>query len=187
MFFQFTGSYSYSGFRSCIAINPWDVRGTAEAINTALTMSRDEARTRWKELHKHVVTQTAQAFVAGFLTRCLRANGEHICHKDQASAGDVRALDKKVVLDKWSSHPKGRKLILVDWEGTLVGDYLPAGAPGATLERDGQKEEEFKAAIAVLKKLVAQEEKNEVWLLSGLPTKVLDRITKEVGGRIGIV
>jgi len=30
---EFTGSYSYSGFRSCIAINPWDTRGTAEAIN----------------------------------------------------------------------------------------------------------------------------------------------------------
>lgn len=29
---EFTGSYSYSGFRSCIAINPWDTRGTADAI-----------------------------------------------------------------------------------------------------------------------------------------------------------
>jgi trehalose 6-phosphate synthase complex regulatory subunit len=28
----FTGSYSYSGFRNCIAINPWDTRGTADAI-----------------------------------------------------------------------------------------------------------------------------------------------------------
>ena len=30
---EFTGSYSYSGFRSCIAINPWDTRGTADAIH----------------------------------------------------------------------------------------------------------------------------------------------------------
>lgn len=30
---EFTGSYSYSGFRSCIAVNPWDTRGTAAAIN----------------------------------------------------------------------------------------------------------------------------------------------------------
>ena len=29
---QFTGSYSYSGFRSCIAVNPYDTRGTANAI-----------------------------------------------------------------------------------------------------------------------------------------------------------
>ncbi|KAJ3812762.1 glycosyltransferase family 20 protein [Lentinula aff. lateritia] len=183
----FTGSYSYSGFRSCIAINPWDARGTAEAIDTALNMPRDEARTRWEELHNHVITQTAQAFVVNFLTRCLRANGEHIFHKDMERAGAVRVLDEKAILDKWNSQTPGRKLILVDWEGTLIGDYLPAGAPGATPEREIQKEEEFKAATTILKKLVAQEEKNEVWLLSGLPIKVLERISKEVGGRIGIV
>ncbi|KAJ3868933.1 glycosyltransferase family 20 protein [Lentinula novae-zelandiae] len=184
---EFTGSYSYSGFRSCIAINPWDARGTAEAIDTALNMLRDEARTRWEELHNHVITQTAQAFVVNFLTRCLRANGEHIFHKDIERAGAVRVLDEKAILNKWSSQTQGRKLILIDWEGTLIGDYLPAGAPGATPEGEIQKEEEFKAATTILKKLVAQEEKNEVWLLSGLPIKVLEHISKEVGGRIGIV
>ena len=45
---EFTGSYSYSGFRSCIAINPWDSRGTADAIEQALTMSDEEARSRWE-------------------------------------------------------------------------------------------------------------------------------------------
>lgn len=45
---EFTGSYSYSGFRSCIAINPWDARGTAEAIEKALTMDEEEARSRWE-------------------------------------------------------------------------------------------------------------------------------------------
>lgn len=32
MWVQFTGTYSYSGFRSCIAVNPYDTRGTAKAI-----------------------------------------------------------------------------------------------------------------------------------------------------------
>lgn len=44
---QFTGSYSYSGFRSCIAVNPWDTRNTAKAIHQALTMDEDEAFSRW--------------------------------------------------------------------------------------------------------------------------------------------
>jgi len=44
---QFTGSYSYSGFRSCIAVNPWDTRNTANAIHQALTMDDDEAFSRW--------------------------------------------------------------------------------------------------------------------------------------------
>ena len=30
---EFTGSYSYSGFRSCIPINPWNTKGTADAIH----------------------------------------------------------------------------------------------------------------------------------------------------------
>lgn len=45
---EFTGSYSYRGFRSCIAINPWDTRGTASAIHQALTMSDAEATSRWE-------------------------------------------------------------------------------------------------------------------------------------------
>lgn len=42
-----SGSYSYSGFRSCIAINPWDYRNTADAIHQALTMDDEEAASRW--------------------------------------------------------------------------------------------------------------------------------------------
>ena len=46
--FQFTGTYSYSGFRSCIAVNPWDTRNTAKAIQQALTMDDEEAFSRWE-------------------------------------------------------------------------------------------------------------------------------------------
>lgn len=45
---EFTGSYSYAGFRSCIVVNPWDSKNTAEAIHQALTMSDKEATARWK-------------------------------------------------------------------------------------------------------------------------------------------
>jgi trehalose 6-phosphate synthase/phosphatase len=87
---QFTGSYSYSGFRSCIAINPWDTRGTANAIQQALTMSDDEARSRWEDLHNYVMTQTAQAFVTTFLNRCVRSNAEHTASlMDDSSCGGL--------------------------------------------------------------------------------------------------
>ncbi|KIK15016.1 hypothetical protein PISMIDRAFT_16819 [Pisolithus microcarpus 441] len=59
----------YFGFRSCFAVNPYDTRGTAKAIYQALTMSNEEAASRWQGLQNHVVTQTAQAFVTSFLTR----------------------------------------------------------------------------------------------------------------------
>ena len=51
---QFTGSYSYSGFRSCIAVNPWDTRNTAKAIHQALTMDDDEAFSRWDVSIRHL-------------------------------------------------------------------------------------------------------------------------------------
>ena len=45
---EFTGSYSFSGFRSCIAINPWDKRSTAKAIHQALNITDEEATSRWE-------------------------------------------------------------------------------------------------------------------------------------------
>jgi trehalose-6-phosphate synthase len=50
---QFAGSYSYSGFRSCIVVNPWDTRNTANAIHQALTMDDDEAFSRWDVSKAH--------------------------------------------------------------------------------------------------------------------------------------
>ncbi|KAJ1307509.1 hypothetical protein OPQ81_001607 [Rhizoctonia solani] len=74
---EFTGSYSYTGFRSCVSVNPWDSRKTAEGIYTALTMEDEDCVARWKDLHKHVTTQTAQAFVTSFVTRCIRTHMEY--------------------------------------------------------------------------------------------------------------
>ena len=54
--FQFTGSYSYSGFRSCIAVNPWDTRNTAKAIHQALTMDDEQAKLRWEVCHLYHVS-----------------------------------------------------------------------------------------------------------------------------------
>jgi hypothetical protein len=45
-------------------------------------MSDYEALSCWKDLRSHVVTQTAQAFVTLFFTRCLRANTEHTARSD---------------------------------------------------------------------------------------------------------
>ncbi|KAK7455868.1 Trehalose-6-P synthase/phosphatase complex subunit [Stygiomarasmius scandens] len=235
---EFTGSYSYSGFRSCIAINPWDTRGTAEAIHQALTMGKEEARGRWEELSEHVETQTAQAFVRSFLGRCIRAaeenrglgkgaKGKRRHHHDDEDDDDerkeVEEVDPRKLKVKWR-HAR-RRLVLVDWEGTLIGDWMPIprelevqqgrrGSIGAASvvsrdsgvetemvdeearervergleEKERRREEELQRAIEVLKKLAVDTKKNEVWLLSGLPVKgVLERVDKELGGKIGIV
>ncbi|KAF8494922.1 alpha-trehalose-phosphate synthase [Russula emetica] len=168
---EFTGSYSYSGFRSCIAVNPWDTRNTAKAIHQALTMDEDEAFSRWDELHNHVVTQTAQAFVTSFLTRCLRVNIEH-----QQGDAQVASLDLVLLLPRYR-HSQ-RRLLLIDFEDTLW-------------ERNPRRQHEGKGegipaeAIEVVKRL-SEDSRNEVWLLSGLPVKTLDDVAKSTP-KVGFV
>ncbi|KAI0053481.1 glycosyltransferase family 20 protein [Auriscalpium vulgare] len=163
---EFTGSYTYSGFRSCIAINPWDRRNTANAIHQALTMDEEEAFARWEDLHNHVVTQTSQAFVTSFLTRCLRTNIEHL-----QGDSSVAYLDLPRLLPRYK-HSQ-RRLILIDLEDTLwLRHPRRAGAPPAE-------------ALDVVKRL-AEDSKNEVWLLSGLTVKELEEVSKATP-KVGLV
>ncbi|THG96790.1 hypothetical protein EW026_g5099 [Hermanssonia centrifuga] len=170
---EFTGSYSYSGFRSCIPINPWDHRATASAIHQALTMGDEEALSRWEDLHNQVVTQSAQAFVTSFLVRCLRSNIEHL----QSDSLTVAELDISRVLPRYK-HSQSR-LLLIDFEGTLwIREPASLALKGVFDPPD--------EAVAVLNKL-AEDPRNEVWLLSGLQVKgALEKIA-EAAPKIGIV
>jgi len=162
-----------------VAINPWDTRGTADGIHKVLTMPEDEAYSSWEDLHNHVITQSAQAFVTTFLSRCLRAS-TRIDHYDRDGEGkEVPNLKENLgrVVGKWR-HSE-RRLILVDWEDTLVEKVTGAGR----IVEDGEEE-----AIELLKKLTKGERRNEVWVLSGLPANSgpIERLAKEVEG-VGIV
>jgi trehalose 6-phosphate synthase/phosphatase len=174
---EFTGTYSYSGFRSCIAVNPWDKRGAAAAIHQALTMKYDEMKTRWEELHSHVITQTAQAFVNMFLTRCLRAHTEHSLN----DLSEVPVLDMSRVLPRWKHSQK--RLILVDFEGTLWKRDLTKDGLTKIMKGDFEFPEE---ALDILKRL-SESKGNEMWLLSGLQVKgILDRVAERIP-KLGIV
>lgn len=204
---EFTGSYSYSGFRSCIPVNPWDARGTADAIYQALTMSDVEAHSRWEDLNNHVNAQTAQAFVTSFLTRCLRASAEH---QDRYSNGNptrgrpsfgatetrepvepqARVLNDNlgIIMGRWR-HSQ-RRLIIVDWEGTLIGNDQDAPSVAfANFSTHSSSntisDATFDAAIGILQKL-SDNKRNEVWLLSGLSINGLRRIAEAVP-KVGIV
>ncbi|PFH45853.1 glycosyltransferase family 20 protein [Amanita thiersii Skay4041] len=174
---EFTGSYSYSGFRSCIAVNPWDTRGTASAIHRAITMTPQEMRTRWEDLHNHVTTQTAQAFITSFLTRCVRAHTEHLLH----DLSDVPVFDLVLVLPRWKH--SNRRLVLVDFEGTLWKRDLSKEGLMKVMSGDAELPEDALNALSRL----AENKHNEVWLLSGLQVKnVLDRVAERVP-KLGIV
>jgi len=122
-------------------------------------------------LNNHVVTQTAQAFVTSFLTRCLRTSIEH-------QQGDVlvASLDLALILPRYR-HSQ-RRLLLIDVEDTLWQRHPRS-------EQKGQCQRIPQEAIEVVKRL-SENSKNEVWLLSGLPVKALEEAAKEVP-RIGFV
>ncbi|PPQ70001.1 hypothetical protein CVT24_003776 [Panaeolus cyanescens] len=240
---EFTGSYSYSGFRSCIGINPWDTRGVANAIYQALTMSDEEAKSRWEDLHAHVTAQTAQAFVTNFLNRCIRSNTEHTAALEETPLDAVPLLNGdmgngstglSMVIPRFR-HSK-RRVVLVDLEGTLWRRDLTRGGLVKMLEGEGgergldgggffgsggshggshehtseqsgdaveaakeaieceSKEVEYKTklpeeveeVVKILQKLT-DDERNEVWLLTGLRVRgVVEGIGERVP-RIGIV
>ncbi|KAF8063976.1 alpha,alpha-trehalose-phosphate synthase [Lyophyllum atratum] len=179
---EFTGSYSYSGFRSCIAINPWDTRGTAEAINQALTMSDEEALTRWEDLHNHVTTQTAQAFVTSFLNRTLRAHAEDLAPTNTI----VPSLDITRLLPSYRHSPS--RLILVDLEGVLWRrDLSREGLVRMEEDYKGGREVEVPGEVVGWLERLVGEGRNEVWVLSGLRVGgVLERLGERVPG-LGIV
>ncbi|EEB96729.1 hypothetical protein MPER_04088, partial [Moniliophthora perniciosa FA553] len=157
---QFTGSYTYSlrGFRSCLPINPWDIRRTSEAIWKALVMGKEEAAERWKDLNKAVEKQTAQTFVIGFLNRCLRSGSSPSTISNTSGFGSLTTFNPG----------KKLKMVFVDWEGGLV--------PSSPIASDEN------AAINLLHQLV--ENGVKVYILSGHPRssfKVLSSIPANVG------
>ncbi|KAH6904345.1 trehalose-phosphatase [Coprinopsis sp. MPI-PUGE-AT-0042] len=187
---EFTGSYSYSGFRSCIAINPWDSRGTAKAIHQALTMTPEESKSRWDDLHNHVITQTAQNFVTTFLSRTLRSHNAHLASVSQSTTdpSSVPVLDMPRLVPRYKHSSK--RLILIDFEGTLWRRDLSHAGIAKTLRNENEWNEEDedwpKESVEVLKAL-SEDRRNEVWVLSGLPrTGVLGKIAK-VAPKVGIV
>ena len=156
---EFTGSFSFSGFRSCLAINPWDIQMTSDAILTSLTMPADEAASRWKELHTHVNAQTAQAFTRAFLNRTVRVHYKHHI-KDSLV---IKPLDTAAIRSRYRqvAQGQGKRLILLDLERTLwPHDTSPPP----------QSSEVPEETMKLLERLVA-DDMNEVWGLSGLPVK----------------
>jgi trehalose-6-phosphatase len=118
-----------------------------------------------------VVTQTAQAFVTSFLTRCLRVNIEH-----QQGDAQVASLDVALLLPRYR-HSQ-RRLLLIDFEDTLW-------ERNPRRQREGKDEGIPTEAIEVARRL-SEDSKNEVWLLSGLPVKALDDVAKNTP-KVGFV
>lgn len=134
---------------------------------------RDQWLNEIQDLHNHVVTQSAQAFTTSFLVRCLRSNIEHT----QSDSQTVAELDLSRVIPRYK-HSQSR-LLLIDFEGTI---WIREPAALALRGEFEPPEEAIKALNAL-----ADDPRNEVWLLSGLQVKgALDKVAA-LAPKIGIV
>ena len=128
------------------------------------------------------MTQSAQAFVTSFLVRCLRSNIEHT---QNAETMTIATLDVARVLPRYR-HSQ-RRLLLIDFEGTIWQRDIRTIARNAGVLAGARRE--FvppEDAIRLLNKL-AEDPRNQVWLLSGLPVKGMLDVVAEKAPGIGIV
>ena len=125
------------------------------------------------DLHNHVIAQTAQKFVSSFLTRCLRVHVEHQQQADPST--DVSPLDLSLVVPRFR-HSR-RRLLLVDLEGCL---WIRDSDPRVRMTESPPQE-----VFDILSKLT-EDNRNEVWILSGLQVKGVLENLAEVIPRLGI-
>ncbi|PWN26185.1 hypothetical protein BDZ90DRAFT_46818 [Jaminaea rosea] len=168
---EFTGTYS--ALRASIGINPWNTKQVAHAMHTALSMGREEARARWADLHRTVVTQTALQWITSLLSRLERAHLEQQ-RRDNAF---LPRLEVGTIVSEYRAAKT--RLIVVDLEGSL----LPG--EGALFLRDAK---DFCVPHRVLQTLreLTEDPRNFIYVLSGLSAGLLDKLTDAVPG-LGVV
>jgi hypothetical protein len=73
---EFAGTYG--SFGAALRINPWDHTEVANAINEALSMTKEEKYYRWKMLYHHVQMNTAQKYVETFVGDLQKSHEENL-------------------------------------------------------------------------------------------------------------
>lgn len=142
---EFSGTAGSLG--NAIHINPWDLGGTAEEINTALTMTDREKQRTHELLFRHVTTNTVQAWTDNYIKRLLT----NLASYDQSIA--TPALDRAQLLTRYRH--SNRRLFMFDYDGTLT-----------PIVKDPQSAIPSDRVIRTLKTL-ASDPKNQVWIISG--------------------
>ena len=107
---EFTGS-AFAFADAALLVNPWDIKGMADAIYKVLTMSPEETNQRWEKAFNHVRTHDATAWVTGFLTSLKNAYME----QQRGVATVLPKLNIDTYTGKYSLSQK--RLFVVDYEG----------------------------------------------------------------------
>jgi trehalose 6-phosphate synthase/phosphatase len=159
---EFTGSSAFFGGND-LSVNPWDYRQCADAIKTALEMHDEEKETRWQNLYKAVMHQTADHWFNALLTKLDEVYDEQL-KRDTVS---VPRLSIPALASQYQASQ--RRLFFLDYEGTLVA----WGPTNRIIPTSPQR------TIDTLNDLL-QDERNEVYVMSGRSPDELDSMLKRV-------
>lgn len=142
-----------------LSINPSNTASVAEAMNTALKMSKREQLRRLSEMQRRLKANTVQAWAADFLNDLDGMGSESLSRNRKQIDSESHAR----IIEAYKSSDK--RLIVLDYDGTLR-DFV--SSPRAILARPSIK-------LRRLLKRLADDERNHVAIVSGRPRKALER------------
>ncbi|KAH7409980.1 alpha,alpha-trehalose-phosphate synthase-like protein subunit Tps2 [Phaeosphaeria sp. MPI-PUGE-AT-0046c] len=128
-------------------INPWDLGGVADAINTALELGVSEREKQHAELYSHVISNNVQSWTNNFLKGLMT----NLSAFDQSFA--TPALDRAKLLSQYRLARK--RLFMFDYDGTLTPIVQD---PQAAIPSD---------RVTRTLKTLAADPNNAVWIISG--------------------
>ncbi|PHH62442.1 hypothetical protein CDD81_7161 [Ophiocordyceps australis] len=132
-----------------IHINPWDLGGVAEKIDSALSMGPEDRAAMHQKLYRHVTTHNVQSWISRFIRRVQGVLGEA---RDSAKHATPQ-LDRSLLLAQYRS--ADRRLLMFDYDGTLTPIVRE---PSAAIPSSH--------VILALKQL-SSDPRNAVWIISG--------------------
>ncbi|KAF9926205.1 threalose-6-phosphate phosphatase [Linnemannia zychae] len=149
---EFTGTAGSLG--GAMMVNPWDYQGVAKVIYDALNLSEADKILRHGQLHKHVLSHTAQIWAKNFIDELILNVGTG------EQSAPTPYLNLKFITDKY--HNASKRLLMFDYDGTLTPIRK---TPGAAVPQEHM--------LKALGKL-CDDPKNIVWVISGRDQKVLE-------------
>ena len=152
---EFAGAAAELG--TALLVNPYDVDGVAEAMNTALRMPRGERRSRMVDLRRRVLTHDVHVWAEHFIDALTE-----IARKAEARPPPPLGLAPLMLRLGAAAHDASGLVLLLDYDGTLV--------PAASTPQLAAPDEDLLALLAAL----AQRPRTQVHVVSGRSREVLE-------------